>query len=64
MHIYSCDWEKMLSIKTIFGNHSFYSHDMYTVEPRFNEVSRDWETASVNRGFVISMFVFHIFYCD
>ena len=41
-----------------------YTPNMYTVEPRFNEVPRDLENWLVNRRFVISRFVFHIFYCD
>ena len=32
------------------------------MEPRFNKVPRDWE--NLNREFVISRFVFHIFYRD
>ena len=41
-----------------------YKKRVYTVEPRFNEALRDWEIGSLKRGFVISRFVFHIFYCD
>ena len=36
-----------------------------TVEPRFNEVRQGTgKIGSLNRGFVISRFVFHKFYCD
>ena len=34
------------------------------MEPRFNEMLRDWEIGSLNQGFVISRFFFHLFYCD